>query len=159
AFGPGVDVTDVVVSEDIPSVTVDPDFDGQSHTNIASGVQINGGETHEYHVLLTLQITVVPGINGDCSSEGGINNSLLVSVRGIDGEPVNVCSGFATLTLLKSLSQSHGGNATIDNFMLTPSVGDPSVSLMSGHSGISAAVPAGTYVLAETDFPGYEHVG
>jgi uncharacterized repeat protein (TIGR01451 family) len=159
AFGPGVEVNDVVVSEDIASVTVDPEFDGQTHTNIASDVSINGGETHEYHVLLTLEITVVPGINGDCGSEGGINNSLIVSVRGIDGEPVSVCSGFATLTLIKQLSEvSHGGNATIDDFTLSASAGDPSVTLLSGHSGVSAAVPAGTYALAEAAYPGYEFV-
>ena len=156
-FGPGVVVTDVVVSEDIASVTVDPEFDGQSHTNIASGVQINGGETHEYHVLVTLEITVVPGINGDCGSEGGINNSLIVSVRGIEGEPVSVCDDFSSLTLIKDLDNGDGGNATIDQFELSAAA-DESV-VLSGTSPAMSAVPAGTYELAETQVDGYSSDG
>jgi uncharacterized repeat protein (TIGR01451 family) len=163
SFGPGVDITGVTVTEDIPSVTPNPDFDGETDTNIASGVLINDGETHTYHVLLTLRITVVQGSNGDCNSEGGLSNSLIISVRGVEDEPVTVCSGFAMLSLHKALSESrHGGNATIDDFTLSASTDDsegPSVSLLSGHSGISVAVPAGTYRLAEAAFPGYHFIG
>ena len=38
SFGPGVVISDVAVTEDIPSVTPNADFDGQTDTNIASGV-------------------------------------------------------------------------------------------------------------------------
>ena len=50
---------------------------------------------------------------------------------------MSVCSGFAMLTLHKDLSESrHGGNATIDDFTLSASMGDgPSVSLLSGQVG------------------------
>ncbi len=72
-----------------------------------------------------------------------------------------MCRPYSTLTLVKNLINDNGGNATLDQFVLTATAGD-AAAIIDGpdpdsalDSGIGAAVPAGDYTLAETTLAGY----
>ena len=72
-----------------------------------------------------------------------------------------MCRPYSTLTLVKNLINDNGGNATLDQFILTATAGD-AAAIINGpdpdaalDSGIGAAVPAGDYTLAETTLAGY----
>jgi uncharacterized repeat protein (TIGR01451 family) len=154
-FPNGVTVDDVevrIVGADPTSGVLVAGFDGDGQPVVASDVRIDDGETHVYRILVDLSITVVPGIDGDCDGDGGLSNTMSVSVRG--GAPLtdDACDSFSTLTLVKQVVNDGGGTASPSAFTLTAS----GPAKVSGAGKVSSAVPAGTYRLSETQVDGYD---
>jgi hypothetical protein len=153
-FPTGVTVDDVEVR--IVGTTPDAGvlaaaFDGDGQPVVAADVRIDDGEAHVYRVLVDLTIAVVPGIDGSCAGDGGLVNTMSVSVRGDEPLTDDACDSFSTLTLVKQVVNDGGGTAGVDDFTLT-ATGPVTIS---GTTPVSSAVPAGTYRLSETQVDGY----
>ncbi len=164
-FGDGVTVLTVQASAVSPGLTVNPSFDGAGDQLVASA-SINPGGSHLYRVTATATVSVGTPGSGDCNPETGgpgtgFLNSADLMVEGITVGHDAVCRPYSTLTLVKNLINDNGGNATLDQFVLTATAGD-AAPVIDGpdpdqalDSGIGAAVPAGDYSLAETTLAGY----
>ncbi|WP_158253550.1 MULTISPECIES: SdrD B-like domain-containing protein [unclassified Pseudoxanthomonas] len=71
------------------------------------------------------------------------------------GEILSPPAALPLLTLMKQVTNDHGGTATASQFTLTAN-GPTTISGVTGDAAITgAAVLAGTYALAETNLPGY----
>lgn len=154
-FPNGVTVDDVtvqIVGADPASSVLVAGFDGDGQPVVASDVRIDDGETHVFRILVDLSIEVVPGIDGSCSSGGGLVNTMSVSVRGDTPLTDDACDSFSTLTLVKQVVNDGGGTATPADFTLTAT----GPATIAGAGTVSSAVPAGTYQLSETQVDGYE---
>lgn len=154
-FPNGVTVDDVtvqIVGADPASSVLVAGFDGDGQPVVANDVRIDDGETHVYRVLVDLTIEVVPGIDGSCSTGGGLVNTMSVSVNGDEPLTDDACDSFSTLTLVKQVVNDGGGTATPADFTLTAS--GPVV--ISGAGSVASAVPAGTYQLSESQVDGYD---
>jgi uncharacterized repeat protein (TIGR01451 family) len=124
---------------------------------VATGEIAAGGQSV---VTVTLQATVAvtttPGA-GDCTlGQGEVGTGFLNTAEMTPniGGPVTdtACDTFSTLTLVKNVVNDQGGNATLTAFTLT---GAGTGVTVTGTSPATGAVPAGTYVLSETNLPGY----
>ncbi|MDJ0770308.1 MAG: VWA domain-containing protein, partial [Ilumatobacter sp.] len=145
AFSPGVTV-DSASAEVVSApagTTVSPTFAGAAPDDlVVEDVRIDAGETHVYRVIADISIAVGPDTDGSCTgepgSDRGLANGMTVTVF---GEPIEdeACAGFATLTLIKNVSDDDGGNATTADFPLTA---EGPVTI-SGISPVASAVPAG----------------
>ena len=148
-----------------PGLTVNPSFDGVGDQVVATA-SIDPGGSHLYRVTVTATVAVGTPGSGDCNPEtggpgSGFLNSADITVEGVTVGHDAVCRPYSTLTLVKNLINDNGGNATLDQFVLTATAGD-AAAIIDGpdpdpalDSGIGAAVPAGDYTLAETTLAGY----
>ena len=81
----------------------------------------------------------------------GLGENVTCEVTNTDIAPL--------LTLVKVLDIQHGGNATLDDFILT-ATGPPTISGVTGHPDVTnAPVDTGSYTLSESGPPGYTQVG
>jgi len=61
------------------------------------------------------------------------------------------------LTLIKNVTNNHGGNATAADFLLSASANGNTIFTASGNSGIGFVMESGVeYTLSENNLPGYE---
>ncbi len=134
--------------------------DGVVVNLVAEGVTLLAESSQDYTITVTARIDdPVLGENaGTCDPEEAENGGFLntVTLRSIttDEEVTDsACAPFSTLTLVKVLNNTHGGNATLADFLLTAAANQ--VTYVSGTGTVTAAVPAGTYTLAETPKAGY----
>ena len=164
-FGGGVQiVTDSVAVVAPDGVTVNPDFDGVEDTLIAhTTLAAHAEQTYTVTVKATID-EPVPG-QGACDPDGLENGGFLNTVRvssnfGPDATSYD-CAPFSTLRLVKALTpnSSIGGTATVNDFTLTASAGQPAVTILSGTSGVTSDVAPGSYALGETQVSGYRQVG
>jgi len=136
------------------SATGPTTISGETGASSVTNAEVSAG-------TYALSETNLPGYAaGDysCSLNGGApvaGNSLVLA-----GGDEAVCTVVnddiaAQLTLVKTVSNSHGGTATPANFTLT-ATGPVTISGVTGDAAVTdAAVPAGSYVLRETNIPGY----
>ena len=154
-FGEGVSIVadSAAVANTAPgTITTNAAFDGDTDPDIVTGEAIAAGATHTYVVTVDVTIAVGPDTDGDCvrEDEGGTGflNEMSIAVDGGEPETTDACAGFATLTLVKVVSNDDGGNATVTDFPLTAE-GPVTLTGISGTDAVSSAVPAGSYTLSE----------
>jgi Prealbumin-like fold domain/Periplasmic copper-binding protein (NosD) len=96
---------------------------------------------------------------GGTAGSAVVGNSLTLSNGEVASCTVTNSDTPATLTLVKTVNNTHGGTATTANFPLQAVGNDPAATTISGASGTpgvtAQAVPAANYTLSETNLPGY----
>ena len=156
-FGPGATVNSVTVTPNPDTLTVNGAFDGDGDTTLATDVLIEADGTHTYTITVDVDVVPTEGTNGDCTTDGGFRNAAGITVAS-DGETGDradqeACAPFSVLTLVKVVVNDDGGEATADQFTLTATL--DSTEILSGDTVVTESVPAGDYVLAETQLAGY----
>ncbi|HRE02864.1 MAG TPA: hypothetical protein PLV68_16300, partial [Ilumatobacteraceae bacterium] len=175
AFGGDVTVVSVTASAVTSGLAanVNDDFDGAASgdTELAAG-SIAAGATHVYRVTVVADVVPTTTGGGECdasfTSGRGFVNRATVTVDDVTTPPSSACAPYATLTLNKVLHNDDGGVATLSDFVLsaTPTTPDGAAAIINGADpdgtknaapadGVTAAVPVGSYTLAETEQSGY----
>jgi|GEM_PF-641991 len=126
-------------------------INGVSGTAAVTSASVSAG-------TYTLSETTVAGYTaGSWSCTGGtLTGSSLVLTNGQSAScSITNSDQAATLTLTKTVSNTHGGTKTISDFPLT-ATGPTTITGVSGTAAVtSASVNAGTYTLSEPAVAGY----
>ena len=162
-FGGGVLIQSAVAATATPGVTPNGFFNGITDTLIAPDVTVFSNTSRTFSVTVTARVDAPQPGQGVCSPEGTeaggfLNTVTLRSAR--TGDVIDsdfACAPFSTLTLVKNLVNNSGGTGTLADFVLTAVANG--VTHVQGTGTVTAAVPAGTYTLAETAKAGYASSG
>ncbi len=138
---------------------LNPGFDGDSDIALIAGVDIVGHAIHTYRVTVTATIDEPVVGAGVCDVEtgenGGFLNTATLTANGEAQGPDRACDDFSTLRLVKHVDNGDGGNLQPGDFHLTATPVDGEDAVVAGNGDVIAAVPAGSYELAESALAGY----
>ncbi|WP_269930950.1 DUF7507 domain-containing protein [Aminobacter sp. HY435] len=127
---------------------------GKTGTPVVTSAEVPAGT----YALTESNLPGYAGGDYSCAVDGGAAVSGNSLTLGVGQEAVCAIVNDdmpARLTLVKTVTNDNGGVATPANFTLT-ATGPVIVSGVTGSAAVTdAAVPAGTYVLRETNLPGY----
>lgn len=120
----------------------------------AGGIASGGTHTCTANYTVTAADVTSAFVTNTATAGVGVGAQTFATRLQSNTDAVTV-NKFATLTLIKTVTNDNGGTATTASVTLS-ATGTTTISGLSGNAAVTnAVVAAGTYVLAETSLPGY----
>jgi hypothetical protein len=130
--------------------TVPPSSTSYAWTGASTTIALATGGS--YKVAETAVTGYAPTFGGDCAPDG------TVSVVPGDAKTCTIINSDqqGTLTIIKHVSNTHGGGLAPSDFTLNVTAGHPSSTSVKGSdAGVAVMIDAGAYTVAETAVKGY----